>query len=382
MDKNSNDAQNKDKILYVINHIDWFWSHRLPLANGAKQSGLDVHLAVTGASNDEKLKNHGFTGHELPDSQKGFMPFTLLKTIHSTSKLIKQQQPKYIHAITLKYAFIAGLAALPYKNVRVIHTIAGLGYLFSGEGLKPKILRTAIMPLLKLALKNSKTHLIFQNPDDMALMHKRGLSDENRAHLIKGSGVDTSAFKNTPIPETENPIILMPTRLVHNKGIAIFIEAAKIAATQKPHLKFQIAGGITHNNPLAITESQMKDMLSDSPVEWLGKVSDMPALLEKTSLICYPSYYGEGVPKVLLEACACARAIITTDHPGCREAVADGQNGLLVPVKNAQKTAQAILSIIDNKETLNAMSKAGRNRAETEFDAAIIVQKTLEVYSK
>ena len=369
------------KLLYVINHIDWFWSHRLPLAQAAQNAGWDVHLAVTDADKDEQLKSYGFTGHDLPKSDQGFLPFTILKTILSIRKLILKEKPDLVHDITIKYAFITGLAARFCPNQNTVFTLAGLGYLFSGEGFKPKLLRAAIGPLLKFALKHKHAQIIFQNPDDMNLMIKRGFARPEQCHLILGSGVDTQSFKATALPQTDRPIVLMPTRLVHDKGIAIFIEAAKHVHKENPNIRFQIAGGITRNNPLAITENEMNAMIKDSPVEWLGKVSDMPALLEQTTLICYPSYYGEGIPKVLLEANACARPIITTDHPGCREAVKHGENGLLVAVKDAAQTAKAVLELM-NKDSaeLQKMANAARALAEKQFDVDLINEATIKTY--
>jgi len=324
------------KLLFVINHIDWFWSHRLPLAKGAQVQGHNVHIAVTGAQNDPNLAPQHFTAHEIPASTGG--P-SLVKIIWEIHKIIKREKPDIIHAITLKYAFLAGLAARFHSNVRIVHTLAGLGYLFSGEGMKPKCLRALIGPFLKLALKGPHIKLIFQNPDDMNLMIKRNFANEHQCTLIRGSGVDLTEFPFTPLPDDKQPIVLMPTRLVHEKGIAAFIESANILKTRNINARFQIAGGLSTSNPRAISKAEMEEMIAGTTVEWLGKVEDMPALYQSASLICYPSYYGEGVPKVLLEAASTGRAIITTNHPGCREAVENNTTGLLVPVKDAHATA-------------------------------------------
>src|SRR5690606_21973541 len=180
---------------------------------------------VTGAKADPNLAPQHFTGHELPASDGG--P-TMIKIIWDIHKIIKYEQPDIIHAITLKYAFLAGLAARFHKDVRVVHTLAGLGYLFSGEGMKPKILRGLIGPFLKLALKGPRIKLIFQNPDDMDLMIRRGFADAKHCTLIRGSGVDLQQFPFTKLPTDAPPIVLMPTRLVHDKGVAVFIEAANM----------------------------------------------------------------------------------------------------------------------------------------------------------
>ncbi len=367
------------KLLFVINHIDWFWSHRLPLAKGAQMEGMDVHVAVTGATNDPNLKPQHFTGHELPDSDGSA---SLLKIIWAVHKIIKTEKPDVVHAITLKHAFLAGLAARFHKNVKIVHTLAGLGYLFSGEGMKPQILRTLIGPFLKLALKHKNAQLIFQNPDDMALMIRRGFATAERCTLIRGSGVDLTEFPCTDLPNDAEPIVLMPTRLVHEKGVAVFIEAANILRERGIKARCQIAGGISHSNPRAISEEEMAAMLEDSAVEWLGKVSDMPALYKTATLICYPSYYGEGVPKVLLEAAATGRAIITCDHAGCREAVDDGISGLLIPVKDANATADAMQSLLEDRARLESMGKESHELAVRDYDVISVVERTLKVYQK
>ncbi|MCC6598808.1 MAG: glycosyltransferase family 4 protein [Alphaproteobacteria bacterium] len=369
------------KLLYVINHIDWFWSHRLALAEGAQQEGWVVGVAVTGAGKDERLGEKGFGAFELPPADKGFAPFTILKIVYAVYNLLQKEKPDVVHAITLKYAFIAGLAARFDKNVRVVHTLAGLGYLFSGEGFKPKMLRTLVGPFLKLALKHPRAQIIFQNPDDQDLMIHRGFVHREQCHLIRGSGVDLDIFSVMDAQKEDPPIVLMPTRLVHDKGIAVFIQAACLLQARGVEARFQLAGGLTRNNPLAISKEQMEKMLENTPVEWLGRVEDMPGLLARASIICYPSYYGEGIPKVLLEAAASGLAIVTTDHPGCREAVKDGENGLLVPPRDARATADALETLLADKGLRAQMGQAGRKRAETHFDVRLIVKDTLRVYN-
>lgn len=362
----------KQKLLFVINHMDWFWSHRLPLAKGAQDAGWDVSVCATGAEADEKLEKNGFHGINL-----GASPFKILADIF---RIIREEDPDLIHVITLKYAFLAGLVSRFYPKVKIVHTIAGLGYLFISDGFKPKLLRFFIGPFLKFALKHPRAQIIFQNPDDQELLVKRGFVNPEQIHLIKGSGVDLVEFPHIPEPQNEKPVIVMPTRLVHNKGVAVFIEAAKIVTANGVEAVFQVAGGPVSNNPLGISEDEMNEMIKDSPVEWLGRVSDMPALYASSNLIVYPSYYGEGVPKVLLESGATGRAIITTDHAGCREAVEHGKSGLLVPIKNAEVTAAAIELLIKDVKKRQDMGNASREFAAKEFSVERVVSLTLDVY--
>lgn len=365
------------KLLFVINHIDWFWSHRLPLAKGAQDKGMDVSVAVPAASADEELTQQGFHGLDLP---QGSGALHLLKTILALRSLIKAEQPDLVHAITLKYAFITGLATLGLKT-RSVFTIAGLGYLFSGEGVKPCILRTLLYPFLKLSLCRSDIDLIFQNPDDLDILLKRDLAEDNRAHLIRGSGVDTDQFQPLENPvQNDVPLVVMPTRLVKDKGVNVFVQAARILKAKGFEADFQIAGGLVTNNPLAHTQSDMDSFTKDGAVTWLGRVSDMPDLLGRADIIAYPSHYREGIPKVLLESAAMGKAIITTDHAGCREAVADGVNGYLVPVKDPEALAQAIERLLSDADKKADMEAKSRARALSEFDAQIIVAQTTDVY--
>lgn len=365
------------KILYIINNIDWFWSHRLPLALAAKDAGYGVIVAASHVdeAQKQKLAAHGFEGVCLPPADTIISPFTVLRNIKAIYDVLKTHKPDILHVITIKYAFLAGLAARSCPRLKVVHTIAGLGYLFSGNDLKPRLLRLIAGLPLKLAL--SRAELIFQNPDDRDLMIERDFADKAHSHLIRGSGVDINEFSYSPPPEDGKPLVLMATRLLHDKGVAVFIEAAKIIGDKA---RFQIAGGEVTSNPLAITKDQMEAMIKDSPVEWLGRVADMPALIRQSAVFVYPSYYREGIPKVLLEAASIGRAIVTTDHPGCREAVEDGVNGFLVPIKDPNATAQATLKLLQDPALRDSMGKASRRRAEDEFNVERIVTETLGVY--
>lgn len=372
-------AQNK--LLYIINHMDWFWSHRLPLAQGAKIDGWDVSVCASGAGGDEKLGDEGFAGLELPDAGGRLSPFAVLRIIFAIHRLIAREKPDLIHVITIKYAFMAGIAARFHPSTKIVMTLAGLGYLFSGEGFKPRLLRFVVGPFLRFALKNPRAQIIFQNPDDQDIMLKRGFVRSQNVNLIKGSGVDIDAFPFVAEPDNDTPLVVMPTRLVHDKGVAVFVDAARILKSKGVAAEFQIAGGEAPHNPLGISKTDMEDMVSDGCAAWLGKVDDMPALLKRANLIVYPSYYGEGIPKVLLESCATGRAIITTDHAGCREAVHHGKNGMLVPVKDAAATARAIEALLSDADIRKAMGTASRVRAEKEFAVEIIVKATLSVYN-
>lgn len=365
------------KLLYIFDHTDW--KSRLPLAKAGQKEGWDVTIGIVGNPEDtnalEGLKHATIT---RPEGRLTL--FSILKTILSIRNLIEQEKPNLVHTVTIKYAFFLGLASLFKSNYRIIYTLAGLGFLFRGHGRKPEIIRAALSPFLKFILRNRKAQVIFQNPDDMKLMIEKNYVKEANTHLVISSGVDLEKFKAVPPPAKEEPLVLMPTRLVREKGIHIFIEAARLLKLRGIRARFEIAGGETHHNPSAISKKEMEQITSDSSTHWLGHVDNMTAILTKADIIVYPSYYGEGVPRVLLEAAAAGRPIITTDHPGCREAVEDGSNGFLVPIKDVNAIANAIELLLNDSEKRLEMGHQSRLKAQNSFDLKRIVYKTLEVY--
>lgn len=372
-------ADHPKRLFYVFDHLDW--KSRMPLALAARQAGYEITIGIVGGAAGERIEGlDGFSVLMLPKPKHKFGPLSVLSSIVAIRKAIKQAQPDLVHTVTLKYSFLVGLACLGLGGFKLVYTIAGLGFLFRAEGAKPKILRAILSPFLKTVLKSKRALLIFQNRDDRDLLVQMGYARPEQAHLVIGSGADLERFSAAPEPDTETPIALMPTRLVHEKGIAVFVEAARLLHARGVKARYQIAGGLTSHNPRAISDAQMQEFTRDGVVEWLGCVDDMPALLGSAAVIVYPSYYGEGVPRVTIEACAAGRPVITTDHPGCREVVPEGKNGILVPVKDVQATANAMERLLGDKALRAQMGIESRILAERAFDVNAIAAQTLALY--
>lgn len=380
----------KNKILYIFDESDC--ESRLPVAIQAQKEGFDVTLGLI-SSNEienqspelkEQLSKFPITPIYTNQTKSRVSPLKLLALVKKIKKIIADTKPDLLHTVTLKYAFICGLSTLSYKTgqLKRLYTLAGLGYLFRSSQTKATLLRSLLSPLLKKILKHKDAHIIFQNPDDLSLFLEKGFSQESKSILIKGSGVNLNKFTPTQEPSIKPPLVLMPTRLVEEKGIHIFVHAAQLLKEKNIDARFQIAGGETKDNPKAISTEQMQAMCSNGVVEWLGRIEDMPQLLSRANIIVYPSYYGEGIPRVLLEACASARAIITTNHPGCKEAVSHEQNGLLIPIKDAQACASAMENLLSNDNKRNEMGKNSRKKAEKEFDILHIAIQTTQAYKK
>ncbi|MCK5373898.1 MAG: glycosyltransferase family 4 protein [Alphaproteobacteria bacterium] len=375
------------RILYFFDASDW--DSRIVVARAAKEQGADVTICLIDAKEDVQNKSLDFRIIPLCKRQGASKSIVAsLKMLCDIRKIITEEKPDIIHAVTLKYSLITAIASLAKSEARKVFTIAGLGYLYHSDGIKSVVLRYMLWPLLILAFRRKQTHLIFQNVDDLALFIDKKIAAVETSHLIKGSGVYLDRFDVEDDAQQEQrknakdkiPLVLMPTRLVHEKGVAVFVEAARIIKSKNINARFEIAGGLTHDNPRAITQQEMEEMVKDGAVTWLGRINTVPQKLKEAAFIVYPSYYGEGIPRVLLEACAAGCPIITTDHPGCREAVEHEGNGLLVPVKDPQSTAAAIETLLADQALCKAMGDRSRQKACEEFDIYEIARQTLDVY--
>jgi glycosyltransferase involved in cell wall biosynthesis len=243
-----------------------------------------------------------------------------------------------------------------------------------------------VRALLKLALGGRGARLILQNPDDVELFARGGLADPTTVRLIAGSGVDCERFKprRAPAPGTGEaaPLrVLLAARLLWDKGLAEYVEAARILRAQKRSIRFLLAGDPDPDNPAAVPAAAVESWTEEGLLEWLGHVDDMPALFAEVDVVVLPSYR-EGLPKGLIEAAACGLPLVTTDVPGCREVVTDGVDGLLVPARDGPALAAAIARLQDDPVLAFRLASAARARALSEFDERIVVRRTIAVYAE
>jgi glycosyltransferase involved in cell wall biosynthesis len=366
------------RILYNVNIPRFFVSHRLPLALAARDAGYDVHITTSDADpeNVAAIQATTLPFHPLPLAQHGTNPFSEARTLQAMISLYRQLEPDIIHHVTIKPVIYGGIAARITGIKAVVGAMSGLGRAFSDEGLKARLLRQAIKPAFKIALSHPNTSMIFQNPEDRQRFIDMNLIAPERAILIRGSGVDMSLFS----PQAESsgkPIILFAGRLMWKKGIAEFVEAAK---KLRHKARFVIVGYAEATSPDAVAQAQLQAWANDGLVELWGKRDDMPQVFAQSHLVCLPSTYGEGVPKVLIEAAACGRPIVTTDTPGCHEITQDGKNGFLVPPYHHEALIDALEKLIDNPDLRQKMGKKGREIAEKDFSLTQVLAETLALY--
>ena len=370
----------KRKILFVVN-VDWFFlSHRLPIAQAALKAGYEVHVAVGITDKLAELQSHGFIIHPLTmargrsNLKKEFASFCQI------IRLFKHIKPDLVHLVTIKPVLFGGIAARITRVPAVVVAISGLGFIYVARGARASLKRFFVGCLYKLALTRPHLVAIFQNTHDQETLCRlvKGLSERSR--LIQGSGIDLKIFAATPLPQS-TPVVLMACRLIADKGVWEFVQAARLIRQQGIAARFWLAGAVDPDNPVSLTATDMKAIAQEAVVELLGQREDMESILPQSHIVVLPSYYGEGLPKILIEAAACARAIITTDMPGCRNAITPNVTGLLVPARDAQALAGAMIELLNTPKRCDDLGKAGRVRAERHFDINQIVTEHMQIYT-
>ncbi len=367
------------KLLFVINNPDFFLSHRLPIAEAAREAGFTVEIAAPERPSAETIRRLGFRFHPVPLTRSSAAPLAEARALLALVRLFRRERPDLVHLVTIKPVLYGGLAARIAKVPRVVGALSGLGYVFIARGLKASVRRRLVEVAYRVAFGHGDTRVIFQNPDDRAQFLARRLLDAEDTVLIRGSGVDLAQFIATPEPEATAPVVLFASRLLLDKGVGEFAEASRILRARGIEARFVLAGELDPGNPTSLTKGQLDGWISEGLVEWWGHRTDMPQVFAQAHIVCLPSYR-EGLPKVLIEAAAAGRAIVTSDVPGCREVVAHGDNGLLVPPRDARRLAEAIERLLVDPELRRRMGRRGRKRAEDEFSITTVIAQTLALY--
>ncbi|MEJ2034030.1 MAG: glycosyltransferase family 4 protein [Deltaproteobacteria bacterium] len=369
----------KKRLLFLVN-VDWFFlSHRLPIAIAARNQGYEVHIATSITDKLEELKSHGLVVHPLAiwRSRVGLISET--RTFWEILAVFKNVRPQIVHLVTIKPVILGGIAARLTGVPGVVAAISGLGFVFIAKGAKAAIVRALVAGLYRLALGKKNLRIILQNTHNRSLLLARKAVKPEKVVMIRGSGVDLSIYQKTPEPDGL-PVVTLAARLLRDKGVCEFVEAARLLAKQQVRARFWLAGDPDPGNPHSISQSQIDAWRREGSVELLGFRKDIEKLFAASQVIVLPSYYGEGLPKVLIEAAACGRAVVTTDHPGCRDAIEPGHTGMLVPAGDAVALAAAILHLLEDNKLRQSMGNAGRQLAEREFAIEKIVTAHLAVY--
>ena len=350
----------------------------MPLARASRAAGFDVHVACPAGDAAENLAREGFPFHPIPLSRSGMNPIAELATLFALYRVFTRLRPDLVHHLRLKPVVYGSLAARLAGVPALANELTGLGYLFTRDGCVTWCLRRLVMLASRVALSHANQRVVYHNPDDRDLFLRAGVLPAEKTLLIKGSGVDTVRF--SPHPEPAGlPVILLASRMLWDKGVGEFVEASRTLRSSGIRARFVLVGETDSGNPSAIPTERLREWHKEGIVEWLGFRTDMPNVLNQAHIVCLPSVR-EGLPRVLVEAAACGRALITTDTPGCREVVRNGDNGLLVPVRDAPSLAWACRLLLENAALRKEMGARSRERAVREFTRDYVMAQILELY--
>jgi glycosyltransferase involved in cell wall biosynthesis len=366
------------KILFLTTEGSSFWSHRLTLARQAQRDGAEVVIMVPHSQFTSFLEREGFRVIPWDLSRRSLNPWREITSLLQVFRAYRTEQPDIVHHIALKPVLYGGIAARFTKNLPVVNTITGLGPVFINSGVRMNFLRLILVSLLKFAVNNKAARVICQNEADGQVLIKLGISSPEKIVLIPGFGVDLQRFIPSLEPEGA-PVVLLPARMLREKGVHEFVEAATLLKNLGVPVRMVLLGSPDENNPGCIPQQQIESWARSGAVEWWGHSQDMPAAFSQSHIVCLPSY-GEGLPKVLLEAAACSRPIITTRVSGCSTVVQSGVNGILVPARDPKAIADAVLSLLHDANLRNQMGAAGRAKVVDQFSDLDVSRRIIEVY--
>ena len=366
------------RLLFFVTEDWYFCSHRLPIALAAKQAGFDVWVITREMAHGDVIRDAGLTLFPIALTRGGLHPLREMELLLRLVFAYRQIRPDIVHHVAMKPVIYGSIAARFVRGARVVNALGGLGYMFSSRDRMARLLRAVAEFWLGLALRRKGSVTLLQNPDDLTLLSGLGIVKRDSVRLIPGSGVDTRRFH--PIPPPAGAVrVVLAARMLRDKGVMEFVEAARQLGGVSSEARFVLAGDTDPSNPASISSQQLRAWVAEGVIEWRGWQDDMAAVYQSAHIACLPSYR-EGLPKSLQEAAACGLPIVTTDVPGCREVVRDGENGILVPHRNVDALAKALLRLITDPALRARMGEAGRRIAENEFSVQRVIALTLAAY--
>jgi len=372
-------------IMFVANTSWFLYNFRLDIMLHMKQMGYRVIAVAPEDKYTERIIQNDIEHIKVKIDRKGKNVIHDLHLIVQLRKIYKRYQPEIIHHFTIKPSIYGSISANSVKIPRIANSITGLGHVF----IKKNLIQFIVKYLYSFAFRNERVRVIFENPDDMNVFLKHRIIPKERAYLILGNGVDSTVFSPDNLNNAcadafhvkdDEIVFSLFARMIWNKGIREFVEAAKLVYQQNPKTRFFLIGDTDEGNPAGVPRRWLEAISKESFIQWIPHVDDVRPYMKRTDVIVLPSAYKEGVPQSLIESAFMCKPIVTTNIPGCREIVIDGKNGILVPPRDIPQLAKAMLKLSNDKTLREKMGKAGRQHAFTQFDAQIVIDKTKQVY--
>ena len=367
------------KILLVSN-LDWsLYNFHLPIARALRERGCDVVLVCPRGEYAVQLEAEGFRLLHWDLRRPSLNPVTEARAVRQLVHIYRRERPDAVHHFTIKANVYGTFAARRTGIPIIVNSWEGLGFAFTSS-LRAKALRAFLLPLMRRVLRTRKLSTIFLNEDDLQLFQRLKLIGPDRVSLIPGVGVDTNNFKLGDAPHAETPVVLMGSRLLLDKGVGEFVEAARLLRQKGVKAHFWLCGSPDRGNPNFVPDKMLDRWRKQTPVELLGHRLDMADLLRQANIVVLPTHYPEGVPRILMEGAATGLPLVATDVPGCRVVVREGINGFLVPPKDVTALAKAIQHLLEDEALRKRFGQASRRIAVEEFSTPVIVDRYLETY--
>lgn len=369
------------KKIFMFVNVDWFFlSHRLPIAKVAAARGFDmtVFSDFTRSHKEETYKGFSFLQSPIRRTYGGL--YSSCVEFFKILQLINRERPSVIHAVTIKPIIFLGIVCLIFR-IPFIASISGLGPGFSPTSYWGKARLFIIKSLYRLIFSPEKTKVICQSDNDAGVLIDNRLVASNKVAMAEGSGVDLEEYRPKKNVASDLVTVLMASRLLVDKGVREFCVAAGVIQEKcDVNVNFSLAGSCDSDSPSFLAEEQIIEMCESNKVQYLGSRGDLKDILAKTDIFVLPSYYAEGIPKVLLEAAACGCAVITTDHPGCRDAIVSGETGMLVSPKDSTALANTLSCLLSDRDLIESMGKAGRQLAVQRFCVTKVIDLHYSLY--
>jgi glycosyltransferase involved in cell wall biosynthesis len=366
------------RLLFVVSEDWYFVSHRLHLAVRAAQAGYRVGVLCRISAHQALIEESGLEVFAWTLQRRCRNPLLEWRAVSEVRAVLRSFRPDVVHAVALKPILYSALAAFAGRPCGKVFALGGLGFVFSSRRLLARTLRPVIVLALRMAFRGASIRLILQNPDDAAVLLQAASVAPEKVRLIRGAGVDLSAFAVTAEPQGKL-LVILPARMLWDKGVGEFVQAARILRERGLDARFALVGDRDEHNPACVPLLSLRTWESEGIVECWGHRKDMPAVLARAHLVCLPSHR-EGLPKVLLEAASCARPIVAFDVPGCRETVVSGSNGLLVPLGDVAALADAIETLAADASLRRRMGAQGRLMVERQFSQELVADQTMRVW--
>jgi glycosyltransferase involved in cell wall biosynthesis len=371
-------ASRSRKLLFLVTEDWYFVSHRLELAVAARRAGYDVVVATRVDRHGDRIADAGLKLCPIAFNRAGLNPLEELRTLIDLVRVYRREAPDIVHHVALKPIIYGSLAARLLRIRGIVNALAGFGYVFSSPGLSAKILRAIVKPLLMFALGGNNSRLIVQNRDDCERIVREGWAGAGVVNLIRGAGIDLEAYRQTNAAAAP-PLVILPARLLWEKGVGEFVEAARRLRARGIKARFALVGKPDPANPASVSAGQVDAWVREGVVEAWGWRDDMVDVFAQTQIVCLPSHH-EGLPKSLLDAAASGCAMVATDIPGCREIVRPGVTGWLVPVQNAEVLAQALGEAIEQPALRERYGAASRALIASDFSVSRVAAETIALY--